>query len=116
MKKRRSAEQIVGLLRQADSDLGKGMRTSDVCRPMGISEQTYHHRRPHGGLKRMTPTGFNAGLNDTESGAFSEAPRGVSRVGETPEPSRFFYTPSRLRYSFVSVCEKQQNVTCCGGW
>lgn len=106
----------MGLLRQADVDLGKGMNVPDICRRLGISHQTYHHKRPHGGLKWMTPAAFNAGLNDTASGAFSAMPRGVSLVGETPEPGRVFYTPSRLRYSFASVCEKQQNVTCCGNW
>jgi len=42
MKKRRSTEQIVGLLRQADVDLGKGMNVPDVCRRLGISQQTYY--------------------------------------------------------------------------
>jgi hypothetical protein len=37
MKKRRSAEQIMGLLRQADVDLGKGMNVPDVCRRLGIT-------------------------------------------------------------------------------
>jgi hypothetical protein len=32
MKKRHSSEQIVGLLRQADSDFGKGMNLPSVCR------------------------------------------------------------------------------------
>ncbi|MFM9025002.1 MAG: transposase [Planctomycetaceae bacterium] len=41
MKKRRSTEQIVGLLRQADLDLGKGTNVPDVCRRLGISQQTY---------------------------------------------------------------------------
>ncbi|MFM7207183.1 MAG: transposase [Planctomycetaceae bacterium] len=41
MKKRRSAEQIVGLLRQAVVDLGKGATVPDVCRRLGISQQTY---------------------------------------------------------------------------
>ena len=45
MKKRRSAEQIVGLLRQADVDLGKGMSVPDVCRRLGISQQTYYRWR-----------------------------------------------------------------------
>ena len=45
MKKRRSAEQIVGLLRQADVDLGKGMNVPDVCRRLGISQQTYYRWR-----------------------------------------------------------------------
>ena len=34
MKKRRSAEQIVGLLRQADVDLRKGATVPDVCRQL----------------------------------------------------------------------------------
>jgi hypothetical protein len=38
MKKRRSAEQIVGLLRQADVDLGKGMNVPDVCRRLHPSD------------------------------------------------------------------------------
>ncbi len=45
MKKRRSAEQIVGLLRQADVDLGKGATVPDVCRRLGISQQTYDRWR-----------------------------------------------------------------------
>ena len=32
MKKRHSAERIVGLLRQADVNLGKGSSEPDVCR------------------------------------------------------------------------------------
>jgi len=45
MKKRRSAEQIVGLLRQTDVDLGKGATVPDVCRRLGISQQTYYRWR-----------------------------------------------------------------------
>jgi len=45
MKKRRSTEQIVGLLRQADVDLGKGATVPDVCRRLGISQQTYYRLR-----------------------------------------------------------------------
>jgi putative transposase len=53
MKKRRSAEQIVGLLRQADVDLGKGMNVPDVCRRLGISQQTYYRwRTKFGGMDR----------------------------------------------------------------
>jgi transposase-like protein len=51
MKKRRCAEQIVGLLRQADVDLGKGMNVPDVCRRLGISQQTYYRwRTKFGGM------------------------------------------------------------------
>jgi len=45
MQNRYSAEQIVGLLRQADVHLGKGMNVPDVCRRLGISQQTYYRGR-----------------------------------------------------------------------
>jgi len=51
MKKQHSAEQIVTKLRQADVGLGKGLRVSDVCRELGISEQTYYRwRQKYGGM------------------------------------------------------------------
>ena len=51
MKKRYSAEQIVGMLRQADVGLGKGLRVPEVCRDLGISEQTYYRwRQKYGGM------------------------------------------------------------------
>jgi len=40
MKKRHSAEQIIPLLRQADVALGKGEKVPEVCKQLGISEQT----------------------------------------------------------------------------
>ena len=49
MKKRHSAEQIVANLRQADVDLGKGLTVPDVCKPSGISEQTYCRWRTKSG-------------------------------------------------------------------
>ena len=45
MKKRHSAEQIVAKLRQADVDLGKGLTVPEVCRQLGISQQTYYRWR-----------------------------------------------------------------------
>jgi len=41
MEKRHSAEQIVAKLRQADVALGKGLKVPEVCRELGIGEQTY---------------------------------------------------------------------------
>jgi len=41
MKKRHSAEQIVAMLRQADVELGKGLKVPEVARQLGISESTY---------------------------------------------------------------------------
>jgi transposase-like protein len=51
MKKRYSAEQIVGKLRQADVELGKGKRVAEVCRLLEVSEQTYYRwRQKYGGM------------------------------------------------------------------
>jgi len=40
-RKRYSTEQIVMKLRQAEVELGRGLRTPQVCKKLGISEQTY---------------------------------------------------------------------------
>jgi putative transposase len=45
MGKRRTAEQIQRLLREADRDLAKGLTVSDVCRKLGISGNTYYRWR-----------------------------------------------------------------------
>jgi len=51
MKKRRGAEQIVAMLRQADVALGKGQKVPEVCKELGISEQTYYRwRTKYGGM------------------------------------------------------------------
>ncbi len=51
MKKRHSAEQIVVKLRQADVGLGKGLRVPEVCKELGISEQTcYGWRQKYGSI------------------------------------------------------------------
>ena len=54
MKKRHSAEQIVSMLRQVDVQLGKGLRVPEVCKQLGISEQTYYRwRQKYGGRARQ---------------------------------------------------------------
>lgn len=45
MGKRRTAEQIVRLLRDADRDLAKGLTITDVCRKLGISQNAYYRWR-----------------------------------------------------------------------
>ena len=51
MKKRHSAEQIVAKLRQADMELGKGLKVPEVCKQLGVSEQTYYRwRTKYGGM------------------------------------------------------------------
>jgi len=43
--KRYTMEQIIAKLRAAQIELGKGQMTPDVCRKLGISEQTYYRWR-----------------------------------------------------------------------
>jgi transposase-like protein len=45
MSKRRTADQIARLLREADRDLAKGLTVADVCRKLGIAENTYYRWR-----------------------------------------------------------------------
>jgi len=45
-------EQIIGMLRQAEVELAQGKRIGEVCRSLGISEQSYYRwRSEYGGLK-----------------------------------------------------------------
>ena len=45
MGKRKDAQQIQRLLRDADRDLAKGLTVTDVCRKHGISGHTYYRWR-----------------------------------------------------------------------
>src|SRR5438067_7574177 len=45
MGQRRTPDQIVRLLREADRDLAKGLTVADVCRKFGIAENTYYRWR-----------------------------------------------------------------------
>jgi putative transposase len=45
MAKRRTAEQITRLRREADRDLAKGLTVADVCRKLGISQNAYYRWR-----------------------------------------------------------------------
>ncbi len=51
-RKRYSPEQIIGMLRQAEVAMAQGQTVGQVCRSLGIVEQTlYRWRREYGGLK-----------------------------------------------------------------
>ena len=50
--KRHPPEQIIFKLREADVALAQGQRVRDVCRQLGVTEQTYYRwRKEYGGLK-----------------------------------------------------------------
>ncbi len=45
MRRRRNADEVARLLREADRDLAKGLTVSDICRKQGIAETTYYRWR-----------------------------------------------------------------------
>jgi putative transposase len=51
-KKRYTPKQIIGKLREAEVALAQGETAGQVCRILGIAEQTFYRwRREYGGLK-----------------------------------------------------------------
>ena len=51
-RKRHTAEQIIGKLREAEVELAKGQTTAEVVRKLEIAEQTYYRwRKEYGGLR-----------------------------------------------------------------
>jgi|TARA_B100002003_G_C13726254_1_gene363222 transposase-like protein len=51
-RKRFSVEQIIHHLREAEVLLARGQTVGEVCRRIGVSEQSYYRwRREYGGLK-----------------------------------------------------------------
>ena len=45
MRKRRNAAEIARLLREADRDLAKGLTVGDICRKLGVAQNTYYRWR-----------------------------------------------------------------------
>ena len=51
-KRRHTAEQIITKLREAEVLLAKGTKMPQVCRKLGITEQTYYRwRKEYGGVR-----------------------------------------------------------------
>lgn len=51
-RKRFSVEQIINHLREAEVLLAQGQTVGEICRRIGVSEQSYYRwRREYGGLK-----------------------------------------------------------------
>jgi len=51
-RKRHSAEDIVNKLREAEVHLAQGQSVKQMCRQIGVTDQTYYKwRREYGGLK-----------------------------------------------------------------
>jgi putative transposase len=51
-RKQLTVEKIIGMLREAEVALAQGKKVGEVCRSLGVSEQSYYRwRREYGGLK-----------------------------------------------------------------
>ena len=51
-RKRYTAEQIIGMLREAEVGMAEGKRVGEVVRELGVTEQTYYRwRREYGGMQ-----------------------------------------------------------------
>lgn len=51
-RKRFSAEQIITKLREAEILSSRGMKVSEICRQIGVTENTYYRwRKEYGGLE-----------------------------------------------------------------
>ncbi len=60
-KKRHTGEQIIPKLREAEILLSKGTKMPQVCRKIGITEQTYYRwRKEYGGVRTDQVKRFKA--------------------------------------------------------
>ena len=51
-RRKHSIEQIIGKLRETEVELAQGRSVAEVCRSLGVTEQTYYRwRKEYGGLK-----------------------------------------------------------------
>lgn len=51
-RKRYTTEQIICKLREAEIELASGLTTTQVCKKLGITDQTYYRwRKEYGGLR-----------------------------------------------------------------
>jgi transposase len=85
-RKRYTIEQIIRKLRQAEVELGKGATTVEVCRKLGISEQTYYRwRKEYGGLRTdqaLTAGGHTFGKTP---GAWQWTPKDLKEEDMAPD-------------------------------
>lgn len=52
LRKRYTPEQIIGMLREAEVSLAQGQTIGQVCKTLGVSEQSYYRwRKEYGGMK-----------------------------------------------------------------
>ncbi len=53
VRQRHTTEEIINKLREAEVGLARGLAVLEVCRKLGVTEQTYYRwRKEYGGLRR----------------------------------------------------------------
>ena len=58
MSRRRTAQEVAHILREADRDLAKGLTVPDICRKIGIAQTTYYRwRQQHDPTRSMASAG-----------------------------------------------------------
>ena len=83
-RKRRTAEEIIGHLREVEVRLAKGETIGIACRAIGVTEQTYYRwRREYGGLK----VDQAKRLKELESVAVKRMIRGIICRRNEPTPT-----------------------------
>ena len=92
-RKRYTPEQITGRLREAEVSLSQGMKTTEVCRRLGVSEQgsdralarAFQPSAPAFGSELLT-TGAGGRLDQPRSGRLPSRPAIPTGLAETPDP------------------------------
>ena len=106
-RKRFTAESIIIKLREAEVGLAQGQRVGQVCRTIGVSEQTYYRwRKEYGGL-RLNPGQAVEGVGEGECPV--EEAGGGSVFGQPdPEGSLLgkLLGPAKRRRAVVWVRER----------
>ena len=97
MGKRRTADQIKRVLQEADRDLAKGLTVGDVCRKLGVSENTYYRWR-----QRHNPAQVDGARRVRElevelvpQGTFAERIRAVNRIRQCANANAFIQQSRR---------------------
>ena len=92
-KKRFSVERIINHLREAEVLLARGQTVGEVCRHIGVSEQSYYRwRREYGGLKL------------DQARRLKELVRENTRLRRAVEPARFLRNPAQCQGSAGDAC------------
>ncbi len=111
-RKRSSTEQIITTLRQAESELSRGLRPPQVCQKLGISEQTYYRwRKEYGSLRLDQAKRLKRLVADQalDAAILKEVADIRAREGSTITPTRSATPTSGFSRQLDTVCRECQH-------